>query len=127
MSQVTLQLPQTLLYRLESLAEREGVSLSEYIVYLLACQTRAGYTVHPLSQQNTAEQRAQFHELLTHLGKAADADSRAVLNEREVVEPEAGLQAAAVARFEEKIAAARQARQAMVAPENTGSDIEDGG
>jgi exonuclease V gamma subunit len=117
MSQVTLQLPQTLLYRLESLAEHEGVSLSEYIVYLLACQTRAAYTVQPLSQQDTAEQRAQFHELLAHLGKAAEADSMAVLNEREVVEPEAGLQAGAGARFEEKIAAARQTRQKTVAPE----------
>jgi hypothetical protein len=44
MSRLTLRLPETLHHQLTGLADREGVSLNQYIVYALTRQT-------PLCQQ----------------------------------------------------------------------------
>ena len=56
MSQVQLQLPESLKRQLEERAQREGVSLQEYIVYSL---TRA--TTIP----DLVEQKIAFEEMLT--------------------------------------------------------------
>ena len=56
MSRLTLRLPETLHQQLSEQANREGISLNQYIVYALTRQ--AAYTVHPVS--DTDWQQAGF-------------------------------------------------------------------
>ena len=51
MSRLTLRLPDTLHQQLINLAENEGVSLNQYIVYALTRQSSTAYTVQPISKQ----------------------------------------------------------------------------
>lgn len=110
MSQVTLHLPQTLYYQLETLAKHEDVSLTEYILYILAYQTRAAYTVQPVPPEAVAEQRAQFNALLKELGQTTAAEIETGLAHREAVAPEKGLSAETIRRVRQKISA-KQSQQ----------------
>ena len=90
MSRLTLRLPDTLHEQLQTLAEQEAVSLNHYIVYALTRQATLAYTVQPLPEKSIREQRAAYSAVLQNLGQAS-AEQIAVLDERETVEPEAGL------------------------------------
>jgi hypothetical protein len=70
MGRLTLRLPGTLHDQLADLAQREGVSLNQYIVYALTRQVTLTYTVQTLPEQAVAEQRASFKALLQGLGRA---------------------------------------------------------
>ena len=59
------------------------------------------YTVRPVS--DTASQKAAYAALLEKLGRASFDEIRAVLDERESVEPEDGLSADVVARLKQKL------------------------
>ena len=48
MSRLTLRLPDTLHQQLIHLAESEGVSLNQYIVYALTRQSSTNYIVQPI-------------------------------------------------------------------------------
>jgi hypothetical protein len=75
MSQVQLQLPESLQRQLEERAHREGVSLQEYIVYSL---TRA--TTIP----DLLEQKVAFEEMLTRFPQGeAEAALQSLLSARE--------------------------------------------
>lgn len=91
MSRLTIRLPETLHHQLANLAEQEGVSLNQYIVYALTRQTTLAYTVQAVPAEAIAQQQASFAALLESLGQASSAEIEKVLAEREVVEPEAGL------------------------------------
>ncbi len=91
MSRLTLRLPDTLHEQLQTLAEQEAVSLNHYIVYALTRQATLAYTVQPLPEKSIREQRAAYSALLQNLGQASAEQIAAVLDERETVEPEAGL------------------------------------
>lgn len=91
MGRLTVRLPGTLHEQLTALAEREGVSLNQFIVYALTRQVTLAYTVHPVPDESVAEQRASYTALLQKLGQASFGEIRAVLKEREDVEPETGL------------------------------------
>jgi hypothetical protein len=106
MSPLTLQLPQTLRYQLEMLAQREGVSLDQYILYSLARQVSFAYTL--TEREDTAQQRAGFVALLENLGTATDDEIQRTLADRERVEPDARLPQSVVARVREQIAKQRE-------------------
>ena len=91
MSRVTLQLPETLHRHLADEARREGVSLHQYIMYLLTRQLTQSYTVHVVSEGAVAQQQAQFAALLEELGKATPAAITAALAARESRVPEPAL------------------------------------
>ena len=55
------------------------------------------------STSDIASQRAEFAVLLEKLGRASFDEIRAVLDERESVEPEDGLSADVVARVKQKL------------------------
>ena len=55
------------------------------------------------STSDIASQRAEFAALLEKLGRASFDEIRAVLDERESVEPEDGLSADVVARMRQKL------------------------
>jgi hypothetical protein len=107
MGRLTLRLPETLHRQLETQAQHEGVSLNQYIVYLLTRQVTLAYTVRALSEEDVAQQQAQFTALLQSLGQASYPEIEKVLAEREVVEPESGLSPDVVRRLQERLAAER--------------------
>ena len=105
MGRLTVRLPDTLHQQLSSIADSEGVSLNQYIVYALTRQTTTlAYTVHRLSDEEIRQQRKAFDSLLEELGEASTDEIESLLAEREVVEPETELEKTAVARLQRRIA-----------------------
>jgi hypothetical protein len=91
MSELVLQLPETLYQQLESLAKSEGVPLNNYIVYTLTRQVSLAYTIQVSSPEAIAQQRANFATLLHRLGKTSEARIDEILAKRQVVKPEPDL------------------------------------
>ena len=111
MGRLTVRLPDTLHAQLTSLAESEGVSLNQYIVYALTRQVTLAYTVQAGPAREVAQQQASFAATLQSLGQASFDEIEAVLAEREPVEPEYGLNRERVARLQERLAEYRDSDQ----------------
>jgi hypothetical protein len=105
MGRLTVRLPDTLHYQLTTLADKEGISLNQYIVYALTRQTTLAYIVETASREEIEKQRLSFEEILADLGEATSAEIKQTLEEREVVEPGSELEAVAISRLKERIAA----------------------
>ncbi len=103
MSRLTLRLPDTLHQQLIHLAENEGVSLNQYIVYALTRQSSSAYTVQPISKQEVSKQKIEFTHLLQKLENTSSADVEIALAEREVVEPESELTPEIIAQLQSRI------------------------
>ena len=113
MGQVVLQLPETLQKELEHKANREGVELSQYILYTLTQQVNTGYLVRVLPPEEVTDQRQQFDALLESWGEAAtDEEIDAALAAREIAEPEPDLTPDLVTKLRARMAAAQQPNQA---------------
>ena len=63
MSRLTLRLPETLHKQLTRLADGEGVSLNQYIVYALTRQTTLAYTVLTVPDAEVKLQQLAFQSL----------------------------------------------------------------
>ena len=107
MRRFTLRLPETLFQRLALLADSEGVSLNQYLIYSLTHHAARAYRVDPVSKDEIARQHAQYDALLEALGSVSESAFDAILAEGEPVEADARLDADLVARIEAKIAATR--------------------
>ena len=105
MSRLTLRLPDSLHRQLSDQAKQEGISLNQYIVYALTREATVAYTVRSVS--DTDSQKAAYTALLEKLGRASFDEIRAVLDERESVEPEDGLRADVVARMKQKLSSSK--------------------
>jgi HicB family len=103
MSRLTLRLPETLHQQLNNLAESEGVSLNQYIVYALTRQTSLNGVLQVVPEMEVEQQRQAFQLLKKQLGQAPLSEIKSVLANREQVEPEAGLNADMVTRIQERI------------------------
>ncbi|HET7558648.1 MAG TPA: toxin-antitoxin system HicB family antitoxin [Limnochordia bacterium] len=103
MARLTVRLPETLHEHLTTLAEREGVSLNHYIVYLLTRQASTVYVASP-SQVTAAEQRREYQALAKNIGKASNTEFEEILAEREETEPEPGLTPEIVERVRARMA-----------------------
>lgn len=103
MSRLTLRLPETLHQQLTHLADGEGVSLNQYIVYALTRQTTLAYTVVTISDAEVKQQQQAFQSLKKKLGQASDDESKSALATRELVEPEPELSADVIAVIQERI------------------------
>lgn len=88
MSRLTLRLPETLHQQLANLAQGEGISLNQYIVYALTRQVSSAYTVKVISKEDIEKQQNNFNDLLAQLGQADAKEIKKVLSKREVVQPE---------------------------------------
>ena len=104
MGRLTVRLPQTLHDQLVNLAEQEGVSLNQYILYSLARQATLAYTVQLVREPTAAQQRAELATTLRRLGQASFTEVQSVLAEREVVEPEVDLSPDIMQRLQSQIA-----------------------
>jgi len=91
MSQLLIEIPETLQHQLEALARGEGVSLDQYIVFALTRQATWAYTVQSMSEKERSQQRAEFTALLQSLGQASFEEIEQIMQERDAVEPETGL------------------------------------
>lgn len=109
MSRLTLRLPETLHQQLIHLAESEGVSLNQYIVYALTRQVATAYTVQATPTEEVNQQQQAFRALLKELGQVSSTEVKSVLNKREVVQPEEDLSPEIVTRFQQRIRDASQA------------------
>jgi aspartyl/asparaginyl-tRNA synthetase len=103
MSRLTLRLPETLHQQLIQLAEGEGVSLNQYIVYALTRQASLAYGVQAVSDTKVAQQQQAFQSLIKQLGQASPIEIKSVLAAREKTAPEAELSADVVERLQERI------------------------
>lgn len=103
MSRFTLRLPETLHQQLTQLAQSEGVSLNQYIVYALTRQVTMAYTVHTTPIDEVDQQQQDFQVLVNKLGQASLSEVKSILERREVVEPEAELSPEIIARFGQRI------------------------
>jgi hypothetical protein len=86
MGRLTVRLPESLHKELTALANQEGVSLNQYIVYALTRQVTLAYSVHAVSDKEVARQKASFDALLQSLGQASLEEIETVLAEREPTE-----------------------------------------
>jgi len=108
MGRLTLRLPDTLHQQLASLAEEEGVSLNQFIVYAL--------TRHVTWASTARQQEVTYAALLKSLGEASPDEVRAVLNERKAVYPEPALTADVIERLRERVLEAERSAEAGAAP-----------
>jgi hypothetical protein len=104
MSELTLQLPDTLVQRLETLAQTEGVSLDRYIVYTLTRQASLADTIQISSSEEIAQQKANYFDRLQKAGKVSEAKMDEILASREVVEPEPDLRLEVIEKVRKLIA-----------------------
>ena len=114
MSRLTLRLPETLHQQLAQVAEQEGVSLNQYIVYALTRQSVnapvRGLNTDTISAQPDPEierQRSLFETLKGGLGEASSADIEAILADREVVSCEPELTTETIERLRVKLQAVK--------------------
>ena len=91
MSRLTVRLPSSLHQQLVNLAQNEGVSLNQYIVYALTRQISSTYTVKEIPEAERIKQQESFSNLLAELGEAESTEIEAILAQREKVKPEFGL------------------------------------
>lgn len=108
MGRMTLRLPESLHRQLESQAEHEGVSLNQYIVYMLARGSTSEYTARALSAETVAEQRAKYETMRASLRKGTPEDIQRALDARDPVPPEPELTPELIERLQARIAAARR-------------------
>jgi hypothetical protein len=103
MGRLTVRLPSTLHEQLVDLAQQEGVSLNQYIVFALTRQAAATYDLQPVPREVVREQRASYEALLQRLDRASQAEAMTILAERETVKPETDLSAETVRRVRERL------------------------
>ncbi len=107
MSKMLIDLPDTLRSQLEGLAQTEGISIDQYILFALARQATFAYTVRQLPEDKIADQKASFAGLLQKLGKASPEEIETIMSKRKKVPAEAGLAPEVVASLQRKIAKSR--------------------
>jgi len=103
MSRLTLRLPDTLHQQLIHIADSEGVSLNQYIVYALTRQSSTAYTVQPTSTEDRNQQNQDFANLLQKLSEGSSTEIETTLGDREIVVPEKELTPEIIARFKQRI------------------------
>lgn len=103
MSRLTLRLPNSLHEQIRSMAEHENISINQYVVYALTRQVTQAYDVQQTPEYAIGEQRAAYHALLQGLGQASFAEIKKVLDERESVQAETGLDPDAVEDIKKKL------------------------
>lgn len=103
MTPLTLQLPETLREQLAQLAESEGISLDQYIVYTLTRQVSSAYSVQVIPQVEVEQQETAFQNWTQSSEQCSDAEAAEILAEREPVESGSQLSPELITRFQKMI------------------------
>src|SRR5690242_6907242 len=103
MNSITLELPETLQNQLELLAQREGVSLSQYLLYALTQQVSTAYRLERMPLATQQREREQFAAFLQTLVTVNEPELDARLAERETVASEVELTPELIARLQKRI------------------------
>lgn len=103
MSRLTLRLPETLHEQLAKLAEKEGVSLNQYIVYSLTRQIGASYSIQVATESEVSQQEVALNQWIQSSEKCSDAEAAEILAERDFAEKEIRLDPEMVTRFRQMI------------------------
>jgi hypothetical protein len=115
MSRLTLRLPETLHQQLIHLADGEGVSLNQYIVYALTRQVVLTDSFQVISGEEAKQQQA-FKALIQKLGQASSlTEVESILAEREPMEPELELSSAVIDCLNDRIRTAHESRRTKTA------------
>lgn len=109
MSQIKISVPDTLLYQMKKSARREGVSLEQYIVFALTRQTMLIPVIRKVSEGDAEFQQNDFIERIKRLGKASSEELEKILQEREIAEPESGLDPQTVLQLKNRLSKAKDA------------------
>ena len=109
MSRLTLRLPNTLHNQVRALAEHESISINQYVVYALTRQVTQAYDVQEVPDKGIRQQRAAYIALLQSLGQASFEEIKEVLDKREEVELEIGLNPEVFEKLRNRISATQQA------------------
>jgi len=104
MSRLTLRLPQSLHQQLIRLAEAEGISLNQYIVYALTRQAASADLIGTVPEGEIDQQKQSFQALLQQLGQASPTQIESALAGREMVEPEPELSPQTIASLQQLLA-----------------------
>lgn len=107
MRRFTLRLPETLFQKLEMLAEWEGVSLNQFLVYSLTKTAARAYQVVPLSKEEIENQKVQYESVIDQLSEIGQETFDRIIAEGEPVERYNAINPELAERIEEKIAAAK--------------------
>ncbi len=91
MPRLSLRLPESLHEQLKEQAREEGISLNQYLVYLLARTTRSAYSVTAIPDEEVEDRKAAYARFLENLGHATQQEIRAALDARESGNSEPGL------------------------------------
>jgi peptidoglycan hydrolase CwlO-like protein len=110
MSRLTVRLPATLHQQLVNLAQKEGISLNQYIVYALTRQVSINYTVTSLSENDIQQQEQSFNHLIQELGETDNETIEHILTQREKVKPIEKDHQTIIDQLGQKIAQTRQGR-----------------
>ena len=86
MSQLTLNLPETLHQQLIDMAQQEGVSLNQYIVYALTRQAPTIYTKYAVSPEEIDRQQQVLTDRVKESIHLSNQEITAFLNDREEAE-----------------------------------------
>lgn len=111
MGQISLSLPETLHQHFASRAGFEGISLDQYLLFLLAQHAPQGYSLMPAAE-SPEEQKASFSRLRQSLkaqspGTLSPEEIQRFLDEREPVAPEDALPVDLQGRLDVLLAKAR--------------------
>lgn len=106
MSRLSLRLPETLHQQLAFQARREGVSLNQYLVFLLARFSGPAYSARP-ARESAEQQKEDFARLRQQLGSASPEENRKALEElREAGPPDPELTPELLERYQQLAARA---------------------
>jgi hypothetical protein len=103
MSQLSLQIPETLHHKLLQLSNGEGIPLDQYIIYALTERVSQTYVVTKNTGVSLAQTQASIEKLRDRLGTTSPEEIQAILDEREIVEPEVGLSPEVINRIQRLI------------------------
>ncbi len=109
MSQIEISVPDTLLDQLKTSAIKEGVSLEQYILFALTRQAMLTPVIRKVSEKDVVFQQNDFIERIKRLGNPSAEELEKILQEREIVEPESGLEPETVLRLKNRISKAKNA------------------
>jgi hypothetical protein len=90
MARLSLRLPDTLHHRLDLQARQEGVSLNQFLVFLLSERSRPAYAV-VLADKPVEAQKEEFSRLRERLGSVSAEEVWKILDDRELAPSEAAV------------------------------------